>query len=1021
MRWTVAREPWPFQGLGNHRVILNAFKAAPAVVARIPWRRRDLQADSIGLRIFELCSGKEVLNIMPLSIKRECGEIIFEAAVAGRYAVYYLPFDIRGKVFYAPHVIYRSATYAGADPSWIRQARENHNLPQAIVEEIQARTAMDRFDPMELIAGEDERLALLAKHPDAAFLLFPEDRCRPIRMTADLPAHWAATGPTAKFSATVQPNEYFTFQLGLYAVRNLTRVNVLFSDLRNATGEIIPASSFTCFNMGGMDWLGRAFSKEVDIPATTVQALWLGVDVPLAAQGSFSGSVQVSAEGVPAQTVELSLTCSGAPLRDRGDSELWKQSRLRWLNSTVGLDNEPAAGYPDMALTGTTAMVLGRSITFGPTALPEQLCSYFSPSVDRLQDNPVELLARPVALVANTAAGPLSWSKGSVRLTQLGTGALLAESASQAAGLKLTAKTRLEFDGYMDCRLTVTAISACELTDLALEIPLRRDVAVYMMGMGRKGGYRPEQWRYEWNLDRSNHHCWLGTVNAGLHLKLKHDEDVWDLANLQASGFPPGWYNNGNGGCTIAGNGNEEVLIRAFCGSRRLAAGETISLRFSLIITPVKILKLNGHWEQRYHHIDCGKGRNPSIEEAKRVGATVVNLHHGGKLNPYINYPFHFAEEMRVETAAAHACGLKYKLYYTVRELSHHAEELWAFRSLNGEIYKESGAAVIADQFAKVEERSDVAGGTGGPWLREHLVGRYVPAWQQKLPDGELDQAIATTGLSRLHNHYIEGLSWLIRELGMDGIYLDGVGYDRQIMKRIRKTMDRARPGCLIDFHSGNNFSPAYGLNNVYSLYMELLPYVDSMWIGEGFDHNESPDYYLTEICGIPFGLTNDMLQGGGNKWRGMIYGMTCRYGWQSGGDPQHIWRFWREFGIADARMYGYWVPDCPVKTNHPEILATAYVRPDGRTLISLASWATVPVDCQLTFNWQMLGVDCKGSLLAAPPIRDFQEEMLFDVTGPIPVTPGRGWLLLLESATAAKSAVGAHCAVSLQQVTKGY
>jgi len=232
----------------------------------------------------------------------------------------------------------------------------------------------------------------------------------------------------------------------------------------------------------------------------------------------------------------------------------------------------------------------------------------------------------------------------------------------------------------------------------------------------------------------------------------------------------------------------------------------------------------------------------------------VVNLHHAGKLNPYINYPFQFAAEMTAETAAAHAAGLKYKIYYTVRELSHHAEEIWAFRSLNGEIFQETGAAVIADQFAKVEERVDVAGGTGGPWLREHLVGRYVPAWQSVLPDGEMDQAIATTGLSRLHNYYIEGLAWLIRELGIDGIYLDGVGYDRQIMKRLRKAMDRARPGCLFDFHSGNNFHPAYGLNNVLSLYMEVLPYVDSLWIGEGFDYNESPDYYMTEICGIPFG-----------------------------------------------------------------------------------------------------------------------------------------------------------------------
>ncbi|MBU4199250.1 MAG: hypothetical protein KKG09_02075 [Verrucomicrobia bacterium] len=997
IRWTVADKPWPWEGLGNHRVILTVNQAADAVLAVIPWRRHDRQPEAIGMRVFELDSNREVVNILPQRITRECGEIVFEAAAAGRYAIYYLPFDIGGKVWYAPHVIYRRADYANADPAWVRQAQGNSSLPAATVEEIQARTAMESFYPMELVAGAEEQAAILAKHPGTAFLLFPEDRCRPIRMTEYLPAHWAKTGPATKFSAPMQPNEYFTFQIGLYAMQALSAVQIEFSDLRNAAGECIPSSALTCFNLGGTDWLGRPFAKMLNVPAGTVQALWLGMDVPATAQGCFSGSLLVSAADVPTQTVALSLTISGAVLRDRGDGELWKHARLRWLNSAIGLDDKPAAGYPAVTVTGTEATVLGRRVTFGPTGLPDRICSYFAPSVDRLQDTPVDVLARPIALVAGTAVGRLSWTNGRVCLTQPGPGAATAESVAQAPGLTLETKTRLEFDGHLDCRLTLTATADCDLTDLALEIPLRREVAVYMMGLGRKGGFRPDQWHYAWDRDRSNHHCWIGTTNAGLHLKLKHDEDVWDLANLHASGFPPEWYNGGLGGCDITANGDHEVLIRAYCGPRKLNRGEKVLLRFSLIITPVKLLDLHAHWQQRYHHIDCWDGRNPSIEEAKRVGATVVNLHQGGKLNPYINYPFHFAAEMKAETATAHAAGLKYKLYYTVRELSHHAEELWAFRSLNGEIFAETGAAVIADQFAKVEERDYVSGGTGGPWLREHLAGRYVPAWQQKLPDGEMDQAIATTGLSRLHNHYIEGLAWLIRELGMDGIYLDGVGYDRQIMKRVRKAMDRARPGCLIDFHSGNNYHPSYGLNNVLSMYMELLPYVDSLWTGEGFDYNESPDYYMTEICGIPFGLANDMLQGGGNPWRGMVYGMTCRYGWQAGGDPQHIWRLWREFGIADARMYGYWMPDCPVKTDHPQVLATAYVRPDGKTLIALASWAPEPVHCRLTFDWDRLGIMRENARLTAPLIQDFQDATRFDVASLIPVAPGRGWLLVLD------------------------
>ena len=36
--------------------------------------------------------------------------------------------------------------------------------------------------------------------------------------------------------------------------------------------------------------------------------------------------------------------------------------------------------------------------------------------------------------------------------------------------------------------------------------------------------------------------------------------------------------------------------------------------------------------------------------------------------------------------AQAHAAGLKLKMYYTIRELSDHADELWVLRSLGHEV-----------------------------------------------------------------------------------------------------------------------------------------------------------------------------------------------------------------------------------------------------------------------------------------------------------------------------------------------
>jgi hypothetical protein len=318
---------------------------------------------------------------------------------------------------------------------------------------------------------------------------------------------------------------------------------------------------------------------------------------------------------------------------------------------------------------------------------------------------------------------------------------------------------------------------------------------------------------------------------------------------------------------------------------------------------------------------------------------------------------------------------MKVKIYYTVRELSNHVVEMWALRSLGNEIFVDGP-------------------GGGSAWLREHLVSNYKPAWHETLATGEVDAAIETTGLSRWHNYYLEGLAWQLRNVEIDGLYLDGIGYDRQIMKRVRKVLDRNRPGSLIDFHSGNEFpfrdlrvSPA-------NKYMEHFPYINSLWFGEGYDYNESPDYWLVEISGIPFGLFSEMLEHNGNPWRGMVYGMTARY--YQGADPKHIWKFWDDFGIQDAEMIGYWAHSCPVKTSQKDVLATVYKK-SRRALISLASWAPESQSCRLSIDWGALGLNPETAKLSAPAIVGFQEAASFSPSSEIPVEPGKGWLLILS------------------------
>jgi hypothetical protein len=213
-------------------------------------------------------------------------------------------------------------------------------------------------------------------------------------------------------------------------------------------------------------------------------------------------------------------------------------------------------------------------------------------------------------------------------------------------------------------------------------------------------------------------------------------------------------------------------------------------------------------------------------------------------------------------------------------------------------------------------------------------------------------------------------------------------------MQRIRRVLDRGRPNALIDLHSANQYNRNDGFASSANLYLEHFPYLDRLWFGEYFDYDSAPDYWLTEMSGIPFGLMGEMLQDGGNPWRGMVFGMTARLPWA--GDPRALWRAWDDFGMADGRMIGWWVGSRPVRTGRDDVLATTYLLP-GKAMVALASWARDTVFVAPRIDWRALGIDSASATIAAPAIRDFQPAATFLPGQAIPVPPGKGWLLVLE------------------------
>ena len=397
--------------------------------------------------------------------------------------------------------------------------------------------------------------------------------------------------------------------------------------------------------------------------------------------------------------------------------------------------------------------------------------------------------------------------------------------------------------------------------------------------------------------------------------------------------------------------------------------GDVLYYNFNLLITPFHAINTDFQWATRFYH------KYENLDTIKATGATVVNIHHGTPINPYINYPFIAHDAMKAYIDEAHSKGLKVKIYNTIRELSNSAQELYPLRSLGHEVFSPGK-------------------GGGYSWLQEHLGDDYIAAWY--VPEFH-DAAIINSGMNRWHNYYVEGMNWLVQNVGIDGIYLDDVAFDRVTMKRIKRVLTAdGHPG-IIDLHSANQYDKADGFNNSANLYLENFPYLSRLWFGEYFDYEQnSPDFFMTEVSGIPFGLMGEMLQGGGNPWRGMVYGMTNRMPWSDNADPRPIWKVWDSFGIQGSNMIGYWVENNPVKTNNPAVLATIYKK-DKSALVSIASWADSDVNIRLSIDWKALGIDPAKAVIIAPEVSNFQPKAEFKDGQDIPVAKGKGWLLVVK------------------------
>lgn len=835
----------------------------------------------------------------------------------------------------------------------------------------------------ETMMTEEEQRGFLKKFEQEGWLLACEDRQYPLHDVLCFPARWLERENLLSFVGNARPGECYAFQLALYSDSGLDQVSIRCGGFG---GEV------HCINGGGTDCLGNPLHKTISSQPERVQPLWFYFMIPEDFQGSLEGSICVTPSGKAGRCVSVLLHVEGEPIAEHGDCEPWRHSRLRWLDSTIAMDDGLTQPFTPLRTEKNAIQGLGHRLFLTEDGLPKQVQSCFSPSVDRISRTSRDILSSPAEFQIFSPG--IQEITQPAAITEQKEGIVRWKSERTAGALTVSIEGSMEYDGYCEYRVTIDAREDTPVENFLLRLPYSRDAAKYWMGLGEMGGFRKKDLDWKWNSKYNQDTLWMGDVNAGLMLRLKDREYekpyLLIYYHYHPLKMPRGWDNGGKGGVRVIERG-DSVELEAYSGSLFLKKGERVTFDFDLSITPVKPINKQEHWHDHYYH-DVPR----ALSEVSAGGANVINIHHAKEPNPYINYPFFEAENLANYVNQCHDNGLRVKIYYTVKEMTVHMVEFWALQSLGDEVFPSSwetgesfqGKLPFADE-----------------WLEKYLKEGYMTAWRQKIDDGkyhdELEISVLTAPMSRFNNYFLEGLDWLLKHTGIDGLYFDDVAFDRTVMKRIRKLLDRDHPGCTLDLHSWNYYrnntkddSSLAGWGNSMNLYIDNLAFLDRLWFGECFDYDVSPDTWLVEMSGIPFGLMGEMLQDGGNIWRGMVYGMTNRL--PNPKDPTGLWAFWDWFRMADAVQLGWWNPGCPVKTGCSNVAATVY-RQAHRSMVALASWSPEDEESKLEIDYCALGLDPSQIEISIPEIPGFQQKQETADFPRLSVPAGKGWILLLS------------------------
>jgi hypothetical protein len=685
---------------------------------------------------------------------------------------------------------------------------------------------------------------------------------------------------------------------------------------------------------------------------TEVRVLSPGQDKPLCEgsapltetrpqSGRATGAVEFEARKLApgSYSVEAALCGEDGKELARAQGSIAWPEKAFWFGSKAGITEDVLPPYTPIKVTqgdaGVSADVTERRYTLSTDPLLGQVESHGAP-----------LFAGPFRVQATIGGAEVSFAPAAPQVVHESPAAVSIVQRLTADAAQLTIESRLEYDGFLKTTWRLTPKGPASVQRLRLEIPLRAECAKYV---------------YCWPLDRFVKEFRPGLLKEDLSSFFK--PIVW--LGDDARGFS--WFCESDQNWMPADSPTAIQIVRAGAEVRlRLNLIQTplavkpeapLTYTFAFQATPVKPITQDS-WDYRIarcaqygHDYDMLKKPiegKPALKYYADLGARTLLA---GTWTSVMVYPLPMARatECKALVDECHRNGLKLMIPLGF-QVSEKAPEYAAFKR----------------EVIKLPENTS----------------------PDKLPDVEPQNMSIVCLKSVWQDALVAGISRLMDEYGVDGIYLDstcmpvactnelhGCGYRRpdgklcptypifsvrDTFKRLYTVVRRHKPDGLVDAH-------VYDCMN-----SSALAFATSYWNGEqlatpAFLPDGLPlDRFRAEFMGINWGVPADFLSYMLGDYRkccalSLLHDVLIRpddvYELAS---EAPIWKLADEFGRKEARWLPYWSNAEYVSVGPADCYVSLYRHPTHGVLVVVSNLGKNAAAATVTLNLKKLDLPAK-------------------------------------------------------------